>query len=104
MSVIELGHLLTLSFLTCPEVSSKVCHDSFCQSGSSVSLPCFTRNGGNAIPKHAGSEAKGSNPATGFTLLWVRNPFRGKFNHWQVSQKEAGRFSLNDGMDVKKVK
>ena len=25
--------------LTYPEISSKVCHDSFCQSGSSVSLP-----------------------------------------------------------------
>ena len=35
----ELGHLLTRFGLTYPEVSSKVCHDSFCQSGSSVSLP-----------------------------------------------------------------
>ena len=26
---------------------------------------CFTRNGGNAIPKHAGPEAKGSNPTAG---------------------------------------
>jgi hypothetical protein len=34
----ELGHLLTRSGLTCPEVSSKVCHESFCQSGCSVSL------------------------------------------------------------------
>jgi hypothetical protein len=32
---------------------------------------CFTRNGGNAIPKHAGSEAKGRNPTTGLTLLWA---------------------------------
>ena len=39
MSVMELGHLLTRSGLTYPEVSSKVCHDSFCQSGNSVSLP-----------------------------------------------------------------
>ena len=39
MSVMELGHLLTRSGLTYQEVSSKVCHDSFCQSGSSVSLP-----------------------------------------------------------------
>ena len=40
----ELGHLLTRSGLTYPEVSSKVCHDSFCQLDSSVSLPwviCF---------------------------------------------------------------
>jgi len=35
----EMGHLLTRSGLTNPEVSSKVCHDSFCQLGNSVSLP-----------------------------------------------------------------
>ena len=35
----ELGHLLTRSDLTYPEVSSKVCHVSFCQLGNSVSLP-----------------------------------------------------------------
>jgi hypothetical protein len=34
VSFMELGHLLTRSGLTCPEVSLKVC-----QSGSSVSLP-----------------------------------------------------------------
>ena len=39
ISVMELGNLLTRSCLTCPEVSSKVCHDSFCQLGISVSLP-----------------------------------------------------------------
>jgi len=33
-----LGHLLTRSGLTYPEVSSKVYHDSFCQLGSSISL------------------------------------------------------------------
>ena len=37
--VMVLGHLLTRSGLTYPEVSSKVCHDSFCQLGNSVSLP-----------------------------------------------------------------
>ena len=37
--IMELGHLLTRSGLTYPEVSSKVCHDSFCQLGNSVSLP-----------------------------------------------------------------
>jgi hypothetical protein len=52
---------------------------------------CFIKNGGNAIPKHAGPEAEGSNPTTGLTLLWARNPFGGNFNHWQVSQKEAGQ-------------
>jgi hypothetical protein len=30
-------------------------------------------------------------PITGLTLLWVRNPFGGNFNHWQVSRKEAGQ-------------
>jgi hypothetical protein len=35
----ELSHLLTRSGLTYPEVSSKVCPDSFCQLGNSVSLP-----------------------------------------------------------------
>jgi hypothetical protein len=52
---------------------------------------CFIRNGGNAIPKHAGPEAKGSNPTTGLILLWARNPFRGNFNHWLISRKEAGQ-------------
>jgi hypothetical protein len=37
-SVMELGHLLTHSGLTYPEVSSMVCHDSFCQLDNSVSL------------------------------------------------------------------
>jgi hypothetical protein len=37
--VMQLSHLLTRSSFTCPETSSKVCHDSFCQSDSSVSLP-----------------------------------------------------------------
>ena len=35
---IQLGHLLTRSGLTYPEVSLKVYHDSFCQLDSSVSL------------------------------------------------------------------
>ena len=39
ISFMELGHLLTRSGLTYPEVSSKVYHDSFCQLGSIVSLP-----------------------------------------------------------------
>ena len=39
VSVMEMGHLLTCSVLTYPEVSSKICHDSFCQSESTVSLP-----------------------------------------------------------------
>jgi len=39
VSVMELGHLLTRSGLTYPEVSSKLCHDSICKSASIVSLP-----------------------------------------------------------------
>jgi len=39
ISVMELGHLLTRSGLMYPEVSSKVCHDSFCQLENSVSSP-----------------------------------------------------------------
>ena len=39
ISAMQLGHLLTRSGLTYPEVSSKVYHDSFCQLRSSVSLP-----------------------------------------------------------------
>jgi hypothetical protein len=34
----QLGHLLTRSGLTYPEVSSNVCHYSFCQLENSVSL------------------------------------------------------------------
>ena len=39
ISFMELGHLLTRSGLTYPEVSSKVYHNSFCLLGSSVLLP-----------------------------------------------------------------
>jgi len=39
ISSMELGHFLTRSGLTYPEVSSKVYHVSFCQLGSSISLP-----------------------------------------------------------------
>jgi len=39
ISVMQLGHLLTRSGLTYPEVSSMVCHNSFCQLENIVSLP-----------------------------------------------------------------
>ena len=122
ISFMELGHLLTRSCLTYPEVSSNVYHNSFCQLGISISLPwviyfeafylhivssficipviCpnfvlfltplqFVRlfcNLSQVYPavlltysnSAAGPEAKGSNPST---LLWVRKPFRGYFNH-----------------------
>ena len=42
ISFMELGHLLTRSDFTYLEVSSKVYHDSFCQHGSSISLPWVT--------------------------------------------------------------
>jgi hypothetical protein len=99
----ELGHLLTLAGLTYQVVSSKVCHLENSVSLPSViyydihphlfvvypilaneemttesqRYNCFIRNGGNASSKHAGPEAKGSNPTTGLTLSWARNPFRG---------------------------
>ena len=38
ISVTDLGHLLTRSGLTYPQVSSKVYHDSFCQLGRSITL------------------------------------------------------------------
>jgi hypothetical protein len=85
ISVMELSHLLTRYGLTHPEVSSKVCHNFFCQLGISVSSPW--------VMKQAGPEAKGSNPIIGLTLLRARNPFRGNFKHWQFSWKEAGQMS-----------
>ena len=75
----ELGHLLIRSGLTYPEVSSKVNHDSVCQLGSSVSLPwvmkyymLVQRLKVAILPL----ELPCSGPVT---------PFRGNFNHWQVS-------------------
>ena len=55
-------------------------------------------------PKYAGPEAKGSNPTTGHTLLCVRNPFRGYFNHWQVSRKEAGEIFFKRQDKLKPIK
>jgi hypothetical protein len=132
ISVMQLGHLLTRSGLTYPEVSSKFYHDTFCHSGSSISLPwviyfealclhvvtsfsCIPVicpksvlfltllqfvllfcNLSKFIAKHAGPEAKGSNP----TLLWARNPFRENFNPWQVSRKEAGQIFFKQYYNV----
>jgi hypothetical protein len=39
ISVMELGHLLTRSDLTYPEVSSKVCHDVTLNINSQISRP-----------------------------------------------------------------
>jgi hypothetical protein len=79
ISVVDLGQLLTRSLLTYPEVSSKVCHGSFCQLGNTVSTPWVIYY--EEFYLNAGPEAKVSNPTTGLTLLWARNPFRGNFNH-----------------------
>jgi len=38
---------------------------------------------------HSSPEAKGSNPTTGLSLLWARNPFRGNFNHWQFKPSKC---------------
>jgi len=64
---------------------------------------CFIRNGGNAIPKHAGPEAKGSNLTTILTLLWTRNPFGEILTTGKSHGKKPDRFSLNDDTDVKMV-
>ena len=69
-----------------------------------VTAVCFTRNGGNAIPKHAGPEAKGSNPTTELTLLWARNSLGGNFNHRQVSREEAGQIFFKRQKDTKCLK
>jgi hypothetical protein len=68
ITFMELGHLLTRSGLTYSEVSSKVCHDSFCQLGSRISLPwviCFKAFYLHRTPRN--------------------------FSHWQVSRKETGQ-------------
>ena len=59
--------------------------------------------GGNAIPKHDSPEAKGSNPTTGITLLWARNPFRGILTTGNSHGQKPDRFSLNNNMIVEKV-
>ena len=52
---------------------------------------CLIRNGGNTIPKHTCPKAKGSNPTTGYSLLWALNSLRGNSNYWQVSQEEVSQ-------------
>jgi len=64
----ELGHLLTRSGLKYPEVSSKVYHDSFCQLGSSVSLPWVS----GFFPRDL--------PVVKISPEWVTGPEQGKFS------------------------
>ena len=116
ISVMELGHLLTRSGLTYPEVLQRSYHDFFCQLGSSTSLPRVIYHHhhhvsvmelGHLLPvpvsriqkslqrstmipsASCGPEAKGSNPTTGLTLLWARNPFR-TYAHPGVKPERAG--------------
>jgi len=67
---------LTRSGLMYPEVSSKVYHDSFCQLGSSISLPC-------------------SGPVTHSGEILTTGKSHGK---------KPDRFTLNDNMNVEKGK
>jgi hypothetical protein len=56
---------------------------------------CFTRNGGKSIPKHAGPEAKCSNPTTGLTLLCPVTHSREILTTGKSHGKKQDRFSLN---------
>jgi len=51
---------------------------------------CFTRKGSNAIPKHAGPEAKGINPTAGLTLLWAVTHSREILTTGKSHGKEPG--------------
>ena len=110
ISVMELGHLLNLSGVL---MRNTIAYPTQQSSSHSRGIPCshkrgnddrvtsqryncFIRNGGNAIPKHAGPEDKVSSPTAGLTLLRARNSFWGNFNHWQFSRKKPESFSLND--------
>ena len=64
---------------------------------------CCVRNGGNAIPKHAGPEAKGSNPTAGVTLLWPVTHSGEILTTGKSHGKKPDRFSLNDDRGVKNV-
>jgi len=64
---------------------------------------CFTRNGGNAIPKHASPEVK-------VAILPLDLPCSGPVTHSEEilttgksHGKKPDRFSLNDIMDVEKI-
>ena len=64
---------------------------------------CFTRNGGNAIPKHAGPDAKDSNPTTGLTCCGPVTHSGGILTTGKSHGKKPDRFFLNEDTDVKKV-
>jgi len=78
----ELGHLLTRSGVTYPEASSEVCHNSFCQFGSSVSLHWVQRLKVAILPL----DLPCSGPVTHSGEI---------FNHWHVSRKEQFLVEVN---------
>jgi len=82
MSVMELGHLLTRSSLTYLEVSSEVCHDSFCQLGNSVSLSwvvCHEAfclhvvSSSSCIPAFKLNKSDGQNHSLHYSLMYGTN-------------------------------
>jgi hypothetical protein len=95
----ELGHLLTRSGLTYSEVSSKVCHDSFCQLKKCfIYSPIGKRNHGRPLKR------------LNVTILPLDLPCSGPVTHSgeilttdNSHGKKLDRFSLNDDTDVKKV-
>jgi hypothetical protein len=94
----QLGHLLTHSGLTYPEVSSKVCHNSFCQLGNSVSLPWVIYYINMPVQRLK------------VAVLPLDLPCSGPITHsgeilttGKSHRKKSDRFSLNDDMDVKKI-
>ena len=64
ISVMELGHLLTRSGVTYPVVRSKFYHDSFCQLGSSISLP-WVISFSFPMPPHVRMNFRGFPPGCG---------------------------------------
>ena len=78
------GHLLTRSGLTYPEVSSKVCHGSFCQLGNSVSLPWEMPFLNTPVQRLKVAILPMDLPCSGPVTH-----SGGNFNHWQVSWEEA---------------
>jgi len=79
----ELGHLLTRSVLTYPEISSKVYHDSFCQLGSSIAL---------SFKENLSGFLRQDMPVVNISLEWVTGPEQGRFSG------RIATFSLWTGM------
>ena len=96
----ELGHLLTRSGLTYPEVSSKVYHDSFCQLGRITISPGTEEMPSLNMPLQRLKVA----------ILPLDLPCSGPVTHsgeilttGKSHGKKPDRFSLNDNMAVEKV-